>query len=178
MDWDTLGSDPEGMDLMQVRSWMAAGVLAAVTLGGWASGVRAGQPVAVKQKVNLSIHIAGTTPNAGVEVIIKPAHPACKFKPITCPVKQDGMLQDIPPIEVETLSADRDCTFAIVLKEPGQPEKTFRRSLQLNPPSAATGDKPQALMCYISSRMVASKVSGGPSTPVATKPAADATRKR
>ena len=178
MEWDTLGSDPEGMDLMQGRSWMAAGMIAAVTLGGWASATRAGQPASVKQKVKLSVHIAGTTPNSGVEVVIKPAHPACKFKPITCPVKQDGMLQDIPPIEVETLSADRDCSFAIVLKEPGQPEKTFRRSLQLNPPTATNADKPQALMCYISSRLVASKVEGKPGTPLAARPGADATRKR
>ena len=163
---------------MQGRSWMAVGLLTAVTLGTWASVAPAGQPAPVKQKVQLSIHIAGTTANSGVEVLIKPAHPACKFKPITCPVKKDGMLPEIPPIDVETLSADRDCTFAIVLKEPGQPEKTFRRSFQLNAPTAGTGEKPQALMCYISSRMVASKLSGTPAIPVATKPGADAVRKR
>lgn len=186
MDWDTLGSDPEGMDRMQGRSRMAAGLLAAVALGvgvglgvaGGAKAAWAGQPAPIKQKVKLVINVAGTTPSVGAELLIKPAHPACKFKPITYAVKQDR-IEDIPPIEVESLSADRDCSFALVLKEPGLPDKLFRRSLQLDAPTGgAAAEKVQTLRCYISSNMIAAKVAAPRPTPVAAKPAADPARKR
>jgi len=133
---------------MQGRSWMAALTLVAASAGALApSTSRAGDPTPIRQKVKLTLRLDGIVADKGVELVIKPGHPGCRFKPITRPIKGDGKIDDIPPIEVETFSADRDCSFAITLKEPGQPEKTVRRNIQLVPAA-----EPQALMCYVSSK--------------------------
>ena len=58
---------------------------------------------------------------------------------------------NLAPIEVETVSADRDCSFAITLKEPGQPDKTVRRNLRIVPAAEGRPAAPQALTCFISS---------------------------
>ena len=162
---------------MQVRSRMAAWMLAAALVG--AVGFRpavclAGGPVPVKQQVKLNMRLDGTKEYSGVEIEIKPGHPATRFKPIKYAVKGDGDIRDILPFEVETYSADRDCSFAIVLKEPGQPDKIFRRSMQISPPAtdAATAPRPQVFQCYLSSRGAGSKAA------IATKPTPDPARKR
>ena len=92
-------------------------------------------------------------------MVIKPGHPGCRFKPITRQIKGDCQIVDIPPIEVETFSADRDCSFAITLKEPGQPEKTVRRNLQIVPAA-----EPQALTCYVSSKSLSAPVAKAEAT--------------
>ncbi len=164
---------------MQGRSRMAALMLSAATVavgvGFFTPASDAAGPPSVKQKIKLQIRLDGISSNS--EVVIKPGHPACRFKPIVYSVKEDGDIRDIPPIDVETFSADRDCSFAIVLKEPGQPDKVFRRSLQINAPTEATRGKPQFFLCYISSKGVFDKAGLAPS-PVATKPPVDSTRKR
>jgi len=164
---------------MRGRSWMAAlALVAAVGVGVGPSASFAAGPAPIKQQVKLNIRLDGTSKDSGVEIVIKPGHPACRFKTIIYPVKGDGLIQDIPPIDVETLSADRDCSFAIVLKEPGQPDKVFRRSLQINGPTQAGDGKPQSLLCYLSSRTASNKTPMA-TNPVATKPAApDAAQKR
>lgn len=165
---------------MQGRSRMAAWMLVATLAGvsavpssGWAAG-----PAPLKQKVKLEIRLDGISGDSGAEITIKPGSPACRFKTMTYPVKFDrpGMVADLLPIEVETLSADRDCSFAIILKEPGHPDKTFRRSLQVQPTTDATAGKPQVLVCYLSSRTVATKVQGL-GTAVTSKPATAPVRK-
>ena len=165
--------------MMHGRSWMAAWVLAAASIGvaGWAAPSLAGPPAPVKQQIKLNVHIAGTTPDSGVELVIKPGHPACKFKPITYKVRHDALIEDIPPIEVETPGANRDCSFAIVLKEPGQPDKLIRRTVQVDQAAEAAG-KPQVLKCFISSNAVTSKVAGPAATPVAAKPSPAPATKR
>ena len=157
---------------MQGRSWMATWMVLATAVGvvGWAAPSQGGGPLPVKQTVQLNVRIDGTMPDSGVELVIKPGHPASKFKPITYPVKRDGLIRDIPPIDIETLSADRNCSFAIVLKEPGQPEKVFRRSLQINEPTAAHPLKTQVLQCYLSSQAVTTKGTASEPSRVATKP--------
>ncbi len=137
---------------MQGRSWMAALTLVAAAAGALAPSTRAGDPTPIKQKVRLNLRLDGIVADKGIEVVIKPGHPGCRFKPITLPVKGDGLIRDIPPFEVETFAADRDCSFAITLKEPGQPDKTVRRSLQLVAPVAGKADEPQALTCYVTSK--------------------------
>ena len=131
----------------------------------------------MKQQVKLIIRLDGTERDSGVEVVIKPGHAACRFKPITYSVKADGTIRDIPPIDVETLSADRDCSFAIVLKVPGEADKVFRRSLQIAAPTEATAGKPQVLQCYLSAASIGARATNGSPRPVATKPA-EASRKR
>ena len=139
---------------MQGRSWMAALTLVAASVGVSAlTSARAGDPTPVKQKVKLTLRLDGIVAEKGVELVIKPGHPGCRFKPIVRPIKGDGNITDIPPIEVESFAADGDCSFAITLKEPGQPEKTVRRNIQLVPAA-----EPQALMCYVSSKSLSAPV--------------------
>ena len=165
---------------MQVRSWMAAWMLStAVGAMTMPATSAAGTPTAVKQKVRLDIRLDGTSAATGVEIVIKPGHPATKFKEVVYQVKKDGDIRDIPPIEVESLSADRDCSFAITLKDPGHADKVFRRSVRLSPPTEATPGKPEVmptLKCYLSSRDVAAKVAP-PTARVVTRPAATPVRK-
>ena len=140
---------------MQGRSWMAALTLVAASVGALAlSTARAGDPTPIKQKVKLFLRLDGIVAEEGAELIIKPGHPGCRFKPITRQVKKGIFkVEDIPPIDVECFSADRDCSFAITLKEPGQAEKTVRRNIQIVP-----ADEPQALTCYVSSKSLSAPV--------------------
>lgn len=159
---------------------MAALILAAASAGSGRliATAEAGGPPPVKQKVALVIRLDGLTPGSGAQLVIKPGHRACKFAEVVYAYKGDPWIRDIPPFDAESLSADRDCSFAITLKEPGQPDRAFRRSLQLAAPTADAG-KPQMLLCYLSSQAVAARAATAPPT-VATKPAppAGSTQKR
>lgn len=154
---------------MQGRSWMAALILASASAGPIASAV-AGGPPPVKQKVVLQIRLDGVTPSSGAQLVIKPGHRACKFAEVVYQYKGQERITDIPPIDVESLSADRDCSFAITLKEPGQPDKSFRRSLQLAAPTDAAAGKPQVFQCFLSSHAVAARAAAAAPV-IATKPA-------
>ena len=130
---------------MQGRSWMAALALAASTLLAPGPAARAEDKPPVS-KVKLEIRIAGLGLD-GCEIEIKPAHAGCQFKTATYHVTQQGraslLLED-----VQTSSADRDCAFAITLKEAGQPARTLRRGLRLvAPPSGSV----PSLTCYLNS---------------------------
>ena len=155
-----------------MATWMLATTFVG-TAGSFAPA-RAAGPAPLKQTVKLNVQLNCPTAITGGELVIKPGHPACRFKPVAYPIKLDrqGMMPDILPIDVETLSADRDASFLFVLKEPGQPDKVFRRSLQLAVPTAATAGKPQSLNCYLSSN--SGMVQAEPSVPraaTAAKPA-------
>ncbi len=160
---------------MQGRSWMAALTLVAASAGALAPITRAAEPPPIKQTVKLKVRVDGTgSPAAeGAEIVVKPGHPGCRFKPIRHPLKGDGDIDDIPLIEVESFGADRDCSFAITLKEPGHPDKTVRRSLQLVPAVAGKPAQPLKLSCYLTSR----SLSGPAGNPIAGKPAEE-TRKK
>ncbi|WP_435007671.1 hypothetical protein P12x_004936 [Tundrisphaera lichenicola] len=134
---------------MQGRSWMAALALVAASAGYFGPATLAGQPTPIKQTVNLVIRLDGISSD-GAEVVIKPGHPACRFKPITKKVTRNGKLE-LPKIDVETISADRDCAFAITLKEPGQPDKVVRRNLRIEEVEEGKSASPQSLTCYVSS---------------------------
>jgi hypothetical protein len=150
---------------MQGRSWMAALTLVASMSGALAPPIRASEPPPVKQKVNLSISVAGLSAKGG-EIEIKPGNAGCRFETIKFQTKNhprktsDGWII-LDPIDVETLSADRNCSFSITLKEDGQPDKNVRRILRIT--SAVDGKPiaPQSLTCFISSNSLA---------PVASKP--------
>ena len=145
---------------MQGWSWMAALTLAASVAGPFAPTGQAAEPPPVKQKVSLSLRLDGL-PAEGGEIEIKPGHAGCKFETIKFQTKDhprsvDGKIS-LDPIEVETLSADRDCSFAITLKEPGQPDKTVRRTLRLVPPVEGKPAKPQEMTFYLSSNSLKPK---------------------
>ena len=162
---------------MQGWSWMAALTLVASVSGPFAPTAGAAEPPGVKQKVSLSLSLAGLS-SAGGEIEIKPGHAGCKFDTIKFQTKSHPKMIDgkivLDPIEVETLSADRDCSFAITLKEPGQPDKTVKRTVRIVPPAEGKPAKPQELTCYISSNSLRPpSMAAKPS-----KPAADAKRKQ
>jgi hypothetical protein len=158
---------------MQGWSWMAALTLAASLSGALAPSIRASEPPAVKQKVSLSLRLDGL-PAEGGEIEIKPGHAGCKFETIKFQTKSHPKVIDgkifLDPIEVETISADRECSFAITLREPGQPDKVVRRTLRLVPTPPGKTATAQPLTCYISSNSL--------NSPVATKPADEAKRKK
>lgn len=148
---------------MQGRSWMAAltlavGLSAAVAMAGEedksrtptaptpkAPAAKPSSPAAKGHRVKLDLKIAGLT-SKGCDVEIKPAHAGCKFQPRVEHVDSKGMLM-VELDDVESLNADRDCTFAITIREAGQSEKTWRRGLRLN----ATTNVAQTLPCFLSS---------------------------
>ncbi len=156
---------------MQGWSWMAALTLAAASAATFGPASLAGQPTPTRQVVKLSLRVDGIARQDG-EILIKPGHPGCRFKEITTRVSDlvpdmYGMY-NFAPFEVETVSADRDCSFAITLREPGKPDKTARRNLRIIPNAEGRPAAPQILRCYVSS---------GPTAPVAGK-ADDSTRKK
>jgi hypothetical protein len=95
--------------------------------------------------VELDLKIAGLG-KKGCDIEIKPGNSGCKFKPVTQHIEADGKAT-IKFKDIETQSADRDCTFAITVHEPGQAEKTVKRGLRLKSP----GTPGQSLNCFLSS---------------------------
>lgn len=144
---------------MQGRSWMAALTLTlTLALSGGLAPAVAGDPPAPSPErpgagtkahtVKLELAIAGLPVNgSGCDVEIKPAHAGCKFQPITRHIDSRGFATLLVK-DVVSRSADRDCAFAITIREPGQPERTVRRGLRLQDSEKST---PQTLTCYLSS---------------------------
>jgi hypothetical protein len=157
---------------MQSRSWMAALALVAAMAGAHASRSLAGEPAPTKQKVVLSLKLDGLSSDGG-EIEIKPGNPGCKFETIKFQTKghprtdSQGRI-NLDPIDVETMSADRNCSFSITLKEPGQPDKTVRRALRITPTLGGKTPAPQTLSCFITSNSL---------NPVASKPKDSTTKK-
>lgn len=144
---------------MQGRSWMACGMLA---VGSWlalVSTTPAADPApgrAASNKLLLQIRVAGIG-TSGCDLEIKPAHAGCSFKPIKMHVAR-GVKVEIPAFEVKSSSADRDCTVAITVSEPGQAPRTIRRGLRLAAPQPGKPAPVQTLVCYLSSPSMAAKV--------------------
>jgi hypothetical protein len=95
--------------------------------------------------VQLELRIAGLGAS-GCDVEIRPGHPGCKFQPITRHVTSTGQLS-LELRDVETKNADRDCTFAITIREPGHETRTVHRGLRISPQA----EKGRLLTCYLSS---------------------------
>jgi hypothetical protein len=157
---------------------MAALALATAMIGANAPRSIADEPAPIKQKVELILKFDGLAAEGG-EVEIKPGHAGTKFETIKFKTKghprtrNDGTIQ-LDPINVETMSVDGNCSFAITLKESGQPDKLVRRNLRLKN-TKITDDKPTAkptaMTCYISSNSLSPM-------PVATKPTEETKKKQ
>lgn len=99
--------------------------------------------------VQLNLAIAGLG-TEGCDVEVKPANPSCKFRP--SPIKHvasDGHAM-IELKDVELRGADKTCTLAITVREPGQAPQTIYRGFR----TAST--KPGAVpsfTCFISSHL-------------------------
>ena len=138
---------------MQGRSWMAALTLVAAVAGvSFAPGALAVEPTPIKQKVKLSLRLVDVADDS--EITIKPGHAGCRFEPVKFKVgdKPADMYNviNLPPMDVETVSADRGCMFAITLKERGKPDKTVQRILKIVPDVEGKPAAPQSLRCYVS----------------------------
>ncbi|APW60987.1 hypothetical protein [Paludisphaera borealis] len=101
--------------------------------------------------------VIGGLGSGGCDVEVKPGNAACRFKSQTRHVASDGKLTLVFR-DVEVRSVDRNCTFAITMRESGQEPKTVHRGFRMVAPSA---DGPragaQSFTCFMSSP---SKVAG------------------
>jgi hypothetical protein len=141
---------------MQGRSWMAALTLVAGIIGASGARSKAEAPPA-PHKVSLRLNIAGLRDGGpGCDVEIKPAHAGCKFRPRVQHVDSNGRIQ-INLDDVRSTGADRDCSFAITIREPGHPDKTVRRGFQLAAPVAGRPAVVQPFDCYLSSPSLLAK---------------------
>lgn len=106
----------------------------------------------VVNKVVLELQIQGLS-KEGCVIEITPGHPGCQFKKVRYKVDNPRVL--LQPIEVTSLSADLDCSFAITIKEPGMPPQTFRRGLRLNKPQSAEQKPESKLTCFLATPSMA-----------------------
>jgi hypothetical protein len=96
--------------------------------------------------VELQLMIAGLG-SSGCDVEIKPGSRSCRFKPQHQHVNTQGRGRFLIK-DVELRGADRNCIFAITLKEPGEASRTIYRGFRMTTsPSAGT----QAFTCYTNS---------------------------
>jgi hypothetical protein len=112
--------------------------------------------------VNLQVQISGLSAS-GCVIEVRPGHPGCKFKPLARKVDGHSGGETVQlnaiPIQVTTAGADRDCSFAITLREPGGPSRTFRRGLRLNsPPTDGQPAAPQVFPIFLSSPSLAARL--------------------
>jgi hypothetical protein len=121
---------------------LAAGLVATAS-----PPARAGDPTPPTHLVQLELRIAGLT-SKGCDVEIKPGHAGCKFRTVTQHVGHDGSASILVK-DVVARNADRDCTFAITIHEPGHADRTVHRGLRL--PARAEQSPRQQLTCYLSS---------------------------
>lgn len=143
---------------MPSRSRMAA--LAALAVGlAAASALHAADDPAVANTVRLQLQITGLSAK-GCTLKVAPAHPGCAFTPIERRIDSgnvSGMIRLREPIVLvaTTTSADRDCSFAITIHEPGQSPQTFRRGIRLIPPSNGKPAPTQTVKVYLSTTPLA-----------------------
>lgn len=150
---------------MRNRSWMAAravvACLAVAAIGpSRASDDDGGEVAPVANTVKLEIQISGLGPEGG-KVEVKPAHPGCRFAKVEKLIAKGahGDVVKIAPFAVaaSTTNPDRDCSFEIVVTEPGRKPKTFRRGLQLTPSDAGAATPSRTLKCYLPATTLAAK---------------------
>jgi hypothetical protein len=120
------------------------------------------------QLAHLNLAIAGLG-RQGCEVEVKPGNASCKFRVVNVTkegvvfkkgaegpqhVSSDGYAY-VDLRDIELRGADRACTVAITVREPGQPPKTIYRGFRLA--SRAEGGAPStsatvpSFTCYLSS---------------------------
>jgi hypothetical protein len=108
------------------------------------------------EAVELRLVIGGLG-NSGCDVEVKPGNAGCRFKKQTSHVSSDGKLTLLFR-DVEIRSADRNCSFAITMRESGQTPKTVHRGFRMVSASAdSPRSGPRVFTCFMSSP---SKVAG------------------
>ena len=128
-------------------------------------------PAPIENTVKLEIQISGLGPDE--RQARDQARPPGLQVQAPAPVKiakgqggSDLVKLETISIAATTTSADRDCSFEIVLTEPGRAPKTFRRGLQLTAaPAGATAAPSRTLKCYLPATTIAAKDSPKTTTP-------------
>jgi hypothetical protein len=128
---------------------------------GAAASRAADDPAPVVNQVKLDVQISGVGA-AGCKIEIRPANPACKFEPVVQEIAKtpaSGVIRlDDLDIAASSLSADRECTFSIVVTEPGAKPLTFKRSVRLQVAKNPGDDTPEIEQTfYLRNTVVASK---------------------
>lgn len=145
---------------MSRRSRMAVRI--ALAVAALAAGARAGEPV--QNTVQLQLQVSGLA-DRGCMLEIRPAHPGCRFEPVRRRIEgyAPGGHATLKPIAIAatSLGADRDCTFAITLQEPGQPPRTYRRGLRLVPAEPGRPAPVQTLRAFLSAPTLAARDEAG-----------------
>lgn len=134
---------------MDRRSWMTQVTHGLVVGGAWLSSphrdLRAAdgelEPGSVINTIHLELRISGLGTN-GCDIEVKPGHAACSFRPVVLRLKpgEERSVLKLPPIVASSISADRDCSFAITVKEPGVPTMVLRRGIRLTASNANEAD--------------------------------------
>lgn len=107
------------------------------------------EPAPNLPSVQVNLRIAGLGAE-GCDVEVKPANASCKFRPSPSKhVSSDGYAT-IELKDVELRGADRTCTMAITVREPGQEPQTIYRGFRTT--STKPGSVPN-FTCFISSRI-------------------------
>ena len=127
---------------MDRRSWMAFPLrwflFRWVALAGLASSVlptaalaEESDPQSIVNTIHLELRISGLGSN-GCDIEVKPGHAACSFRPVVLRLKpgEERSVLKLPPIVASSISADRDCSFAITVKEPDVPTLVIRRVIR------------------------------------------------
>jgi hypothetical protein len=98
-------------------------------------------------QINLAVAGLGVE---GCDVEIKPANPSCKFRPPAAQhVPSSGQVR-VKLRDVELRGADKTCTIAITVREPGQPPQTIYRGFR---PGSSKADGVPNFSCFISSKL-------------------------
>ena len=121
------------------------------------------EPARKTQPVRLMLRIAGLGAE-GCEVEIKPATPACRFTPMKRQVSSSGELNDVIIKDLEVRGANRNCSFAITVTEPGQKSRTILRGFRLAaaPSDPGTPAPLQTFACWLSSPSKIARIEGSP----------------
>lgn len=100
-------------------------------------------------QIELKLVIAGLS-GEGCEVEVKPGNPRVDFKPQTFRVPSNGRAS-VTLKDVELLGMDRNCAFAVVVREKGQDPKTIYRGFRLPAESSAGRAGALSFTCFLSS---------------------------
>lgn len=102
--------------------------------------------------IQLNLAIAGLGIK-GCDVEVKPANAGCRFRPTPVTHVPSGGKISLNLREVEIRGADKMCTVAITVREPGQPAQTIYRGYRVG--SIKPGTVP-SFACFVSSRIAGS----------------------
>jgi len=161
---------------MQVKSWKAALVLAASLTAAAPFVAGADNPAAAQdrtnvsetgvkteprdgsskgasssgQRVELNLLIAGLGRD-GCDIEVKPGTRSCKFQTQTQHVGSQGKA-NLVFRDIEFRGADRNCSFAITVREAGQAPRTIYRGFRLSHRADSAGaTAPQSFTCFMTS---------------------------